>query len=407
MSYRQYHHERRFKDLFFVLLYLIATGFFVFLLTRYASHSGIFSDVNTSSKPHKSTGYQWLDSLCVHLERAPEIFGWNWIFNAFVILILTIILLGLFCAFPLFTIHFVFIAAIGTFLSLLIWQFMIPSWGSGFFWFFFVGTVLVIFLYVWSFRRLHFTALVIQNSLGVIRKYPGLLLVMLIGFLIGFILLSLGFVALSGAVGCALSGGEKGEPFSWFRFIFICLYLLWSIEILINWIHTTICGVFGCYYFYGDEEEENRGAVSLRILFRTLFYNWGSLIFGSLFTPFTDFMTCCLKRSSRRTSENIEECGAVERCFGALCICCCGWMSSIAETFNSYAFVQVGICGKSFYESAIVSHFFFQLIVPFFYLGYRIFVTRTRLFNCYGRFGGRRIYLGILSSYLHWWYCTC
>ncbi len=60
---------------------------------------------------------------------------------------------------------------------------------------------------------------------------------------------------------------------------------------------------FGCYYFYGDEEEENRGAVSLRILFRTLFYNWGSLIFGSLFTPFTDFMTCCLKRSSRRTSE--------------------------------------------------------------------------------------------------------
>jgi hypothetical protein len=335
MPARQYYHEGRIRNSFFGVLHILATLIFLYLAFLYIRASPFVTELpaNVATSPAKG-GFLW-----GQIEQQPYFTGWAAILNIIAVSALGMLWIGMIGALPLFTWHLTHLAGAGFFGFGALWAF--ASDRVFYFWSAVAFCILSISIYIWSYRRVNFTALVSQNSLSLLLKYPGLLVVLFFCLLWGFVFLAFSFIVATGYYRCLV---EKNECLFSFNTVFLILYIFWSLEILKNLFLTTICAVTGAYHFFSDEEEQNKGCVSLRAFFRTLFCSYGSICYGSTFVHFTDILTS-LSKGKRGDG--------IEGSFNAMTSCFCGCFSRTVETYNSFSFVQVGICGKSFSESAI------------------------------------------------------
>jgi len=202
--------------------------------------------------------------------------------------------------------------------------------------------------------RIPFSALMLQTSIDVSKKYGHVYMVSLIGGIVATAFgawYSVTLVAVyakyepGGNPACSASGSCSSATVIGLL-VFITFAMYWISEVIKNIIHTTISGVYGSWYFCSHNFPKNatRGAFK-----RSMTYSFGSISFGSLIVAIINLLrqACSIARQSEANSGNIA--ASI-----AFCVlgCVIGLLDWAVQFVNRYAFSHIALYGKSYINAA-------------------------------------------------------
>lgn len=212
----------------------------------------------------------------------------------------------------------------------------------------------------WSARhRIPFSATVLEISIDVMRRYKSSLVVAFCGTLISGAFSALFSVVIvatyvkynptEGNPGCDVSGGgcSQGKVIGILVFVFFAGYYI--SEVIKNIIHVTIVGIYGTWYYLAGSDQGEPKWPALGALKRALTYCFGSICFGSLTVAILQMLRAVieiLKSNAFASGDNCAGCGFLILNFFV------GFIEWAFHYFNHYAYVYVGLYGKTFLKSA-------------------------------------------------------
>ncbi|PSK41257.1 hypothetical protein C7M61_000933 [Candidozyma pseudohaemuli] len=212
----------------------------------------------------------------------------------------------------------------------------------------------------WSARhRIPFSACVLEISIDVMRRYKSSLAVAFFGTLISGAFSALFSVVIVATYvkfnptednpGCDVSGGgcSQGKVIGVLVFVFFAGYYI--SEVIKNVIHVTIVGIYGTWYYLAGSDQGEPKWPALGALKRALTYCFGSICFGSLTVAILQMLRAIieiLKSNAFASGDNCAGCGFLILNFFV------GFIEWAFRYFNHYAYVYVGLYGKSFLKSA-------------------------------------------------------
>jgi hypothetical protein len=115
----------------------------------------------------------------------------------------------------------------------------------------------------------------------------------------------------------------------------------WVHQIVSGVVHTTVAGVVGTWWFAPTQASHCCSPAVTQSFFRSITYSFGSICFGSLIVAIIQALRALVSQA-RQSDDGLLACIAD-------CILSC--IESIAEYFNRWAFVYVGLYGYSFMEA--------------------------------------------------------
>lgn len=128
--------------------------------------------------------------------------------------------------------------------------------------------------------------------------------------------------------------------------VFVTFAMYWISEFIKNYIHTTISGVYGAWYFNPNNPSKGatRGAAK-----RAATYSFGSISLGSLLVAIIQFLRqlCSVAQQNAAGDGNIV--GVVLFCILGCLISILNWA---VEFLNRYAFSYIALYGKSYIAAA-------------------------------------------------------
>lgn len=202
----------------------------------------------------------------------------------------------------------------------------------------------VVIYFSWR-KRIPFSASLLKCVVDVMKIYPSTWNLSTFAVL-GQGLFSLFYLTTIAAIGLKYSDAArnsdpvqiaKGDLAALFYIIFS---MYWSMQVIENIVHTSICGVFGTFYFL-----HGSGAAIIKPVWgsfsRAMTYSFGSIAFGSLIVAVIQFIRFLIN-STRNDRDNIA---------AACADCLIGLIEGAVRYFNYYAYVHVAIYGKPFIES--------------------------------------------------------
>jgi hypothetical protein len=122
----------------------------------------------------------------------------------------------------------------------------------------------------------------------------------------------------------------------------LLLSFYWTWHVMRNVVHTTLAGTVGTWWFLPHEASSccSRGLTDS--LCRSLTYSFGSICLGSLIVAILEVIKSVVRSAARNQR------GGILRCVAA---CLLVWIERIAEYFNKWAFIYVGLYGYSYVEA--------------------------------------------------------
>ncbi|CAG8568444.1 5610_t:CDS:2 [Acaulospora morrowiae] len=134
------------------------------------------------------------------------------------------------------------------------------------------------------------------------------------------------------------------------RFVVIVIFLLftyyWVSQTIFTWVHVTTSGVFASYYFLEGTEQGVPPSPIIQSAKRASTTSLGSVCLGSLLVALLQTIRALLRMAAQETDNP----------FGAFCAACAeviiGCIEGLLQYFNFYAYTQVAIYGKSFWQAA-------------------------------------------------------
>lgn len=212
----------------------------------------------------------------------------------------------------------------------------------------------------WSARsRIPFSATVLEISIDVMRRYKSSLAVAFFGTIISGAFSALFSVVIvstyvkfndtEGNPGCSVSGGNcsSAKVIGILVFVFFAGYYI--SEVIKNVIHVTIVGIYGTWYYLAASDQGEPKWPALGALKRALTYCFGSICFGSLTVAILQMLRAIieiLRNNAFASGDNCAGCGYIILDFFV------GFIEWCFRYFNHYAYVYVGLYGKSFIRSA-------------------------------------------------------
>ena len=123
-----------------------------------------------------------------------------------------------------------------------------------------------------------------------------------------------------------------------FAFLFFCLSIYWTSEVIKNISTVIVSGTVGTWWFAPLEASSFCSIAVLDSIRRATTYSFGSICFGSLIVAILNVIIDSLRRFRRNSNCILFYC----------CIqCILQFLERIAVYFNKFALVYVGIYGKS------------------------------------------------------------
>lgn len=205
----------------------------------------------------------------------------------------------------------------------------------------------IVLYFMWR-SRIPFSAVLLKTVVDVINLYPNLwnLSVMAVVAQTIFIFLFC-FASFSISIKYEFDGvsnvvSDNIKILDLVSVFYLVFSFYWSSQVVDNVVHTSICGVFGTFYFiYGT------GAAIVNPVWnsfkRSMTYSFGSIAFGSLIVAILQLVRFMLK-SIHRDRNNAA---------AALADCLLGLIENLVCYFNYYAYVHVAIYGKPYIQSAM------------------------------------------------------
>jgi len=180
--------------------------------------------------------------------------------------------------------------------------------------------------------RIAFAIEVLRVAAGIISEYPG---TQVVAF--SSIIVKLGWFFLwSYAVFIA-----QRFPGNWVyvAFIFLIFSFYWTFEVIKNVVHVTVSGVVASWYFLGAA---GPASPTLGAFQRSVTTSLGSIACGSLIVALIKTLRAIIRLFTNNRN----------RLLACLCECFLGCIDRIVQYFNVYAFCQVAIYGRSYWEAA-------------------------------------------------------
>lgn len=221
---------------------------------------------------------------------------------------------------------------------------------------FLLFTVFYIFCFFSWRKRIPFSVLMLQTVIDVAKQHGHVFMVSFIGGVIATMFGAWFSVTLVGvyqkySVGspaCTSSSG-CGSAKVIGLIVFITFAGYWISEFIKNVIHTTVCGVYGSWFFMGGKpggmpKGSTRGAAR-----RALTYSAGSIAFGSLITALIQLLRQALSVASQTAAQDGNVVAVVLLCFVQ---CIVGFMDWAVQFFNEYAYTHIALYGKAYIPAA-------------------------------------------------------
>lgn len=126
---------------------------------------------------------------------------------------------------------------------------------------------------------------------------------------------------------------------------------LWTSQVIGNVSLATLAGgPYGCWYYFGPRYT---GAMpkrpTLNSFFRASTFSLGSIAFGSLIVTILEVVRLML--NAARNNAN-QQGNAVEACLACCAECFIGFLESLVEYFNRYAYIEIALYGKPYIKAA-------------------------------------------------------
>lgn len=226
------------------------------------------------------------------------------------------------------------------------------------------GVVFLLFACVtawcyWTMRhRIPFATLVLQTVIDVTRLHPSVLMISAIGSLVAGafgVFFSMVLVATyvkydpnDNNPNCSAGGCSQGKLVG--LIIYITFASFYISEVIKNVIHTTICGVYGSWYYCSKSDQGMPKWPAMGAFKRSMTYSFGSISFGSLIVAFINLLRYIL--SSLR-SANQQNGGNMMMNVVLMCAqCLVGILDWAVQYFNHYAYTYIALYGKAYLPAA-------------------------------------------------------
>lgn len=152
---------------------------------------------------------------------------------------------------------------------------------------------------------------------------------------------AIAFIATSYVLGdCNVDGTCNNDINGGVVFLFLVSFF-WTAQVIKNVVHTTVAGTVGTFWFSPHEANGCCSAGVRNSYFRSMTTSFGSICLGSLIVAIIQAAKEMI-RSMREQGDSMMYC---------LAECLLGCIESIAEYFNQWAFVYVGLYGYTFMEA--------------------------------------------------------
>lgn len=136
--------------------------------------------------------------------------------------------------------------------------------------------------------------------------------------------------------------GEEMSPTGTAAVLGLLLSFYWTWHVLNNIVHTTLAGTVGTWWFSPLEASGCCSHGLTDSLSRSLTYSFGSICFGSLLVAIIEVVKSMVRSAARNRRAGILMCVAQ---------CLLVYIERIAEYFNKWAFVYVGLYGYGYIEA--------------------------------------------------------
>jgi len=225
-----------------------------------------------------------------------------------------------------------------------------------------LGLVMLLFagLYVLCYffwrSRIPFAKVVLKTVTSVTKKYPATIFLGVIECIIASIWYV--FVCFTLVAAIAKSVNEKNEnskTIAYVVYVFLIFSFFFTSQVINNFVHVTISGVFATYYFRGVHEpgtnkiEVDVKNPTLKSFKRAATTSFGSICFGSLLIA----LVSTLRVLANQTKQEAAEDENYILCLIACCVeCILSCIEDGIEYFNVYAFTEVAIYGKPYCQAA-------------------------------------------------------
>ena len=145
---------------------------------------------------------------------------------------------------------------------------------------------------------------------------------------------------------CGADGGSCGKGKVIGLLVVITFAMYWISEWIKNTIHTTICGVYGSWYFCSRNPPKNPTRGAFR---RSVTYSFGSISLGSLLVAIVNFLRqlCSIAQNQAGVEGNV-----VGEIFFCVLSCFIGLLDWAIQFINRYAFAHIALYGTSYFEAA-------------------------------------------------------
>jgi len=185
--------------------------------------------------------------------------------------------------------------------------------------------------------RVAFAIEVLKVAAGIITEYPGTQVVAFASIFVkfGWLVLWSYAVFLSQRFSAGASYGAA---------VFLIFSFYWVFETIKNTVHVTVSGVVASWYFLGAQGPSSPTPGSLG---RAVTTSFGSILCGSLIVAVIKTLRALARMAQNSSSNNIGI-----RILACICGCFLSILDRLVQYFNHYAFVQVAIYGRSYWEAA-------------------------------------------------------
>lgn len=140
--------------------------------------------------------------------------------------------------------------------------------------------------------------------------------------------------------GCNAQGECESASNGVVVFLFFVSYF-WTAQVIKNTVHVTVAGTVGTWWFVPREASSCCSKAISDSWFRSMTTSFGSICFGSLVVAIIQAVKEMVRQARHQDDSIILSCAE----------CLLGCIESLAEYFNQWAYVFVGLYGFSFMEA--------------------------------------------------------
>lgn len=195
--------------------------------------------------------------------------------------------------------------------------------------------------YVW--HRIPFATANLVTSLTVVKRNFGIILLAFVFVIVALLWSLLWTLAFSGVYDQTLvCDGETCSMNYGYLFLLLLSYY-WTHQVIMNTIHVTVAGLVGTWWFTPEEASSCCSSGVTSSLVRACTFSHGSICFGSLIVAIIQALRQLVNTARSQGERNDLLLCLVE------CILSC--LEGIAEFFNKWAYIYVGLYGYGYVDA--------------------------------------------------------